>query len=316
MLHYGAVQRCLLLVAFLSSIFIAVPSSACPLINGLIDYNCDGQIKILFTGDSYAKGFGDKALTDTNGGYALDVAQELGSVVVTNLGVAGATAGTLLNAFKSNLIKGKLLTTSRAEFADIIIIDIGRNSYWRGHPPRVVIGKLRRLVKFLRQFFVENYFSEPLIAISTNANIKRSFQQPYIDELNKAFRKAKSKNFPLYLFFDKLKAKSVISGDLLHPHSRGYKRLSKIVLKFIRNKAQQLMAKKRSDADVDGIYDQLEPTKFLTDPLLPDTDTDGLYDGVEVFTYTTSPIVPDTDGDGASDGAEVSAGTNPLDPLT
>jgi outer membrane protein OmpA-like peptidoglycan-associated protein len=61
----------------------------------------------------------------------------------------------------------------------------------------------------------------------------------------------------------------------------------------------------RDDTDRDGLYDDQEEEKYLTDPENPDTDGDGLRDGEEVKTYKTDPKNPDTDGDGLTDSDEV-----------
>jgi outer membrane protein OmpA-like peptidoglycan-associated protein len=73
----------------------------------------------------------------------------------------------------------------------------------------------------------------------------------------------------------------------------------------------------RTDTDRDGLYDDEEEDKYLTDPENPDTDGDGLKDGEEVKTYHTDPKNPDSDGDVLKDGEEVkSTYTNPMVPDT
>lgn len=73
----------------------------------------------------------------------------------------------------------------------------------------------------------------------------------------------------------------------------------------------------RDDTDRDGLYDDEEENKYLTDPENPDTDGDGLKDGEEVKTYKTDPKNKDTDGDALTDGDEVKTHTtDPLNPDT
>jgi outer membrane protein OmpA-like peptidoglycan-associated protein len=57
------------------------------------------------------------------------------------------------------------------------------------------------------------------------------------------------------------------------------------------------------DTDGDGLSDELELSKYLTDPKVKDTDGDGINDGLEVQTKT-DPLSVDTDGDGLRDGEE------------
>ncbi len=67
------------------------------------------------------------------------------------------------------------------------------------------------------------------------------------------------------------------------------------------------------DSDGDGISDDEERFRYMTDPFNADSDGDNLSDADEIFRYNTSPNNPDTDGDGLTDGAEVIVyGTNPL----
>ncbi len=57
------------------------------------------------------------------------------------------------------------------------------------------------------------------------------------------------------------------------------------------------------DTDGDGLSDEYEDERSMTDPNDPDTDDDGLTDGVEVLGENpTDPLNPDTDGDGLCDG--------------
>jgi outer membrane protein OmpA-like peptidoglycan-associated protein len=57
------------------------------------------------------------------------------------------------------------------------------------------------------------------------------------------------------------------------------------------------------DTDGDGLADELEVSKYLTNPEMKDTDGDGLPDGLEVETKT-NPRSIDTDDDGLKDGEE------------
>jgi hypothetical protein len=64
------------------------------------------------------------------------------------------------------------------------------------------------------------------------------------------------------------------------------------------------------DADNDGLSNSDE-LSYETDPYNGDSDFDGLTDGQEVFTYFTNPSVADTDGDGFSDLFEINTGYLP-----
>lgn len=57
------------------------------------------------------------------------------------------------------------------------------------------------------------------------------------------------------------------------------------------------------DSDGDGLSDEFEDERSMTDPNNPDTDGDGLSDGTEVLGENeTDPLDPDSDDDGLCDG--------------
>lgn len=71
----------------------------------------------------------------------------------------------------------------------------------------------------------------------------------------------------------------------------------------------------KADTDGDGLSDSDEINLYHTNPLLTDSDGDGLSDYAEVITYHSNPLITDTDGDGYNDYQEVTYGGNPNDPL-
>jgi outer membrane protein OmpA-like peptidoglycan-associated protein len=78
-------------------------------------------------------------------------------------------------------------------------------------------------------------------------------------------------------------------------------------------KPEPVVDPKTIDTDGDGLYDELEITRYNTNPKQADSDGDGLSDGDEILIHGTKPLLADTDGDGLSDGLEVNRyKTNPL----
>ncbi len=66
------------------------------------------------------------------------------------------------------------------------------------------------------------------------------------------------------------------------------------------------------DTDEDGVNDNDEVYKFLTNPLEPDSDLDGISDYDEIFRYFIDPNNRDSDFDGLTDAEEIfTYGTNP-----
>ena len=289
-------------------------SSACPLIDGLVDYNCDGFHKVVVVGDSIVKGIGDLKFKN-NGGYVRRLQRFLPKSTIVNMGKPGFSTDRLLTFYKSSLSK-KGSEKIKAQFsnADILIIDAGRNDFFTDGSPEVTITYLKRIVTYLtRQLSKDNKSSGPLITIATLLPTTRGFQRSFIDNVNLLLVEMFSETFlPTGIFFNTL-SEDIISVDGIHPDSDGYKVIAEYAALSIATDIQDRSRAARPDSDNDGIYDRFEKPKFKTNPNEADTDKDGLLDGEEVFTYFTNPLVADTDQDGIGDGLEVEAGTNPLE---
>lgn len=283
----------------------SAPAWSCPLVDGLVDFNCNQGHKIVFAGDSVVAGRGDHR-DEASGGYPTRVARQFPQSTVVNLGVSGHTSRQVLQGFR----RGKFTTRSRG--ADLLILDVGRNDCRDRWPTMQSVRMIKRTVKYVRNNIGESLSSPPLVAVATQIP-NREWRRGCIEALNRTLLARKSKALPVTLRFDRLPA-SVLSADRLHPHAAGYDRIAKFANRFIRKRAQRLSLKERPDADNDGVYDLFELERYGTDPSLADSDGDGLLDGAEIFAYGTDPNSPDTDGGGVSDGEEVSRGTNPLDP--
>ena len=266
----------------------AAPAAACPTIDDLIDFNCSQTGKITITGDSFVNGVGD---TKNGAGYVGRAEDNFQSFRFTETGVNGITTAKLLSNFKRFLPRGKT-TYKRTINSDILIIDVGRNDYWRNVPPSMVVRNIKRLVKFLKKALVEDEIeSPPKIFVSALLPTKRGFQAPFIREVNRLLLKQKGAKLPVYLRFDKVSS-SVVGADGLHPTARGYKRIAKFLTKFLKGAAQNKMRKNRKDTDADGVYDFFETNRYGTDPEAFDTDGDAKSDGTEIFTDGTDPLDP------------------------
>ena len=210
-----------------------------------------------------------------------------------NIGVSGITSERLLREFKRHLSKKKVGETKRkfAE-ADLVIIDVSRNDYWKNIRPTQTVNNIRRLVKYLSKQTSLNSKVPPLVVVTTPAPTTRGFQRPFIQEVTRLLLKLNSSKFPVHIRFDRLSTK-YISEDGLHPTKQGYKKMGKMVLKYLNGKAQKYSARKAKDSDGDGVYDKAETLRFGTSPDLSDTDGDLASDGVELFTLGTDPLVVD-----------------------
>ena len=290
--------------------FFAASSEACPLIDGLVDYNCDGKHQISVTGDSIVFGTGD-TLNDNQGGYVLRLKRTFKSSKVFNFGYPGITTNHLLSYYKTLFVKTpKSDQITQLGQSDIVIIDVGRNDYFNRNSSTLTATTIKRLTVFLSTELQKKFGTSPLFVTTILPLTRRELDLGFIKQVNMVLLKIRGQSFPAYLRFDKL-SPTLLSADGLHPTSAGYDVLGDIASKYISGEAQVRSKKARKDLDKDGIYDIFENKKFGTSPKITDTDSDGLNDGEEVFTYKTDPTNPDSDGDGVTDGLEVQHGTDP-----
>ena len=265
-------------------------AAACPDIAGLVDLNCDGQIRVLCMGDSITAGEQDS----TRLGYPGRLeSYSLPGSNVKNIGVGGETTGRgrdRLNRF--------LNQAGSREFEYIIILE-GVNDYFLDN--RSSSDTRSNLFSMLRS--AENNGSVSLLATLTD--IRRAEQRSWVTSVNSQIRsRIKIDFFSL--------GTGIISSDKLHPNGAGYQRMADLAAASLVNYGR---ASRPADSDGDGIYDFAE-ARFFSDPTKNDTDGDGVPDGAEVFTYLSNPTLTDTDGDGLSDyEEEIVRHTNPLSPL-
>jgi len=293
--------------------FIVTTAHACPLIDGLVDYNCDGKHQISVTGDSVVYGTGD-TLNDNHGGYVLRLKRAFKSSNVLNFGYPGITTNHLLSYYKKLFLKKpRDQQVTQLGNSDIIIIDVGRNDYFNRNSSTLTATTIKRLTLFLSTELQKKFGTSPLFVTTILPLTNREIDLGFIKQVNMVLLKIRGQSFPAFLRFDKLDP-ALLSEDGLHPTSAGYDVLGGIASKYITGEAQIRSKKARKDNDTDGIYDIFERKKFNTSPSVSDTDADGLKDGEEVFTYTTDPVNADTDGDGVTDGLEVEQGTDPKTP--
>ncbi|MCB0333263.1 MAG: SGNH/GDSL hydrolase family protein, partial [Bdellovibrionales bacterium] len=271
------------LLAFLFVLALPIRLFACPLIDGIVDFNCDGKIRIAFTGDSIVKGVGDeKGL-----GYPGRLSKKISTLTFENIGVAGITARLLRRLFLKNLPKGNV-TTQKSTDLDYMLIEVGTNSYWDDEPASLTVRDIKRLKKTLEEKLAEMFTVAPLVIVSTLPPVRRDYQQPFIDSVNSLLLK-KKKSLRVKVRLDKLPL-DIISDDNLHPDGKGYARITKLLKKKIYHAFPKTAATLRSDEDGDNLYDELELAKFGTDPTLADTDGDTISDGDEVFIFSTDPL--------------------------
>lgn len=214
---------------------------ACPRVDNLVDFTCDGKSKIVFTGDSIVAGTGDTE-HDNHGGYVRRVSRMLRGPRVVNLGIPGITSQRLFSSYKRNLRNPDGLTTKLSSESDIFIIAVGINDYWNHQSAALTVRNIKRLVATIREMLAQYASSPPFVVVATLTPTKRDFQQPFVEEVNQLLLRFSSRALPVYLRFDTLDPE-LLSPDGLHPNSQGYDVLGHIAYEYITGRCQRQMVR-------------------------------------------------------------------------
>jgi lysophospholipase L1-like esterase len=275
-----------LLTIIICVLWIQNDVSACPLIDGLLDNNCDGRLVILAFGDSITYGVQDSSRL----GYPGRLNLLFPHATMVNLGKPGERTSSGRNRAPQKF--------ALYPDADYVIVLEGVNDYF--NPLRNAAGTRSNILSIVRS-------GANIGAISLLANltaIKRSYQVSWVSSVNSAIRPYR--NIDFYSL-----GTSIISSDQLHPNGSGYQRMAEVAYTELLDATRRNMP---ADSDGDGVYDW-EETVHGTNPLSQDSDGDGLSDGNELYTYHSNPLSLDTDGDGFTDPQEVAIGANPASAL-
>jgi len=202
--------------------------AACPLINGLVDYNCDGNLRYAIAGDSIVRGVGDGR---NLGGYPGRLDRRLEDVTVNNLGTPGITSLRLYRRFLRNIDRGRPLTV-RTQDLDLLIIQVGTNDFWLRRPANFTFRNIRRLKNFLEEHLTIRDGVSPYVVVSTIPPTRRSYQQPFINEVNQRLL-GNARNLNVFMRLHNLNT-AILSEDSLHPNARGYNVMARRVERRIK----------------------------------------------------------------------------------
>jgi lysophospholipase L1-like esterase len=276
--------RKVLLGLTLASVCGVRSSSACPLVSGLPDANCDGKIVVTVLGDSLVAGIGDVEHSN-KGGYVLRAAEHFPDATFYNLGEGGATATDLIfdleRAFSG---RGHRRLLNAVTTADLIVVDVGRNDQWRFKTPLATRRNLQRVHDIIQNNLKRLTGHNTLVVTARLMIPKRLRQAPWIGELNGLLRSSNRKNAPTDLRFDTV-PKRYLSEDRIHPTSQGYRKLASVFISYLTLTFPLHVRDIRPDRDHDGLYDEFESDRYGTLPTRPDTDGDRKRDG-----YDSDPL--------------------------
>lgn len=264
------------LVVFLTCVYSS-NAVACPSVAGMPDVNCDGDARVAVIGDSVVFGIGD-TVNGGRGGYVRRIARKFPGVWFDNLGNPGEEAKRLITVVEDAFAgTGDADMANALTRADIVILDIGRNDWWKFGPPLATWRDLKR-VRELIQVKVDGVTGHrPMVVIAQLMGANRTGQGAWVAELVKIIAANNKSTAPTDLRFNSVSKKFL--ADRVHPSSLGYDQLTKVLTLYLKVTLPKHIAIFRRDADKDGLYDEYEQEKFGTDPEKPDTDGDGILDG-------------------------------------
>lgn len=250
---------------------------ACPTVDGIPDYNCDGEVIISILGDSLVKGFGDTKNNNV-GGYVLRAQKKLPNVEILNLGELGLRTFELFD-----LIDEKFVADSRVIKSDYVILDLGRNDRWLFGTPAATYRNLKRASAQIKKAVTDITPDTPPLVITAVIMLpNRGSQGPWVKELDAIILRGSTDKAPNDLRFD-LVSKRLLSTDQIHPTPKGYDALSTTFVKYLKKVLPKKVTKLHPDQDGDKLPDEFELKLFGTDPALRDTDGNGISDFAEIF---------------------------------
>jgi len=256
----------------------AVDAKACPLIDGLPDYNCDGKVQVVVVGDSLVSGIGDTKNANS-GGYVVRTQKQFPSAAILSHGVPGLRTQVLLKRLRKALAAPatEQLGTDIVG-ADVVVLDVGRNDRWNFGLPEATLRNLKRARELIEASVESQVGYSPLVVTAVLMLPNRGSQGPWVKELNGLILQSHSEEAPADLRFD-LVSKRLLASDNVHPTSKGYAAIAKVFGDYLMNEYRQHVVALREDLDADGLYDIFERVRYGTDPKKPDTDGDGIKDG-------------------------------------
>ena len=186
--------------------------------------------------------------------------------------------------------------------ADLVVVDIGRNDWWLDVSPGLTARNIKRIAGLAARMGKADG-QGPLVVIAKlipNERLERRnevTQQDFVLLVNQALTLLNQERYPVAVPFDQLPPYGYLQDPPrtdagVHPTSAGYDILSDILIDFLKNGAQDLMAAQRGDDDEDDVFTLCESKYYRTKPNDPDTDADGYPDGQEIYELLTDPLDP------------------------
>lgn len=272
-----------IILTVLASLLCAAHSAACPLVGGIPDFNCDGIIKIAVLGDSIVYGTGDTN-NRGEGGYVLRAQRVLPLVKFFRGGVKGLQTRGLIKSLNNAFSRGTGPKVRAGVIdADYVVLDIGRNDFWLREPIAGTYRNLNRIEKIIYDGVLAAGHLPPLVIKAALLLPHRSFQIKWVEKLNSMIIGGHSLAHPADLRFDYVDGEGLLSWDNLHPTSRGYAEISKVLTRYLKTRLESRVARLHPDRDHDGVADFFEESECGTSTSSADTNDDGVSDLNQCF---------------------------------
>ena len=230
--YCGSSMLCLLLALFTAALVAQADEAVRIAKHGLLDITCDERLKVVVIGDSIVYGRGDLS-HGSRGGYVSRLAAAIPGVSVYNQGKPGLNTVQLL-ARVSQDITSQNSRGRQIGSADYIILDAGRNDFFLDRSASTSVVRMKRILNRVRAL------SNAVIAVALMTPTKRSYQRPFIKQLNTALQRRNSAAFPVRLKFSALPAAAIVDQpDGIHPSPAGYDTLAIILKDYLKGQGQR-----------------------------------------------------------------------------
>lgn len=252
---------------FAAAILRALPAvaqvpatAACPAIEKVPDYNCDGKVVVVFFGDSVTTGYGDEEIGNKEGGYIARAEKILPQVEFINLAEQGERSPYLMEklttAFSPRPSGLYAKIYQSLLIADYVVLDVGRNDHWYRNAPAWTIANLRYSASMITAGVKKAKKQPPLIVTPNFTVPDRDSQREWVRSLNRLLLRANADTAPTDLRLDQLEL-TLLRYDKIHPTSPGYAKLASILTRYLTStlarhvqkiRAKKLPVKKKTPA--------------------------------------------------------------------
>jgi lysophospholipase L1-like esterase len=203
---------------------------AVPIVRGLPQR----KLTILMVGDSIIAGEGDSS---NRGGVVGRLKELFPELEFHSAPFPGHSSVIVAERVRRFLVEETSSFTQQLKAADVVLISVGMNDFWRGKLPLRTVENIEKLSNLIRSESLRLRGTEPVIGITTFAPTTHTGQHRWARDVNKIAISGVRKSLPGVIRYDRLPVGN-LSRDGLHPSSVGYDFLSDLTQKWLCSKAE------------------------------------------------------------------------------